>query len=224
MDHKLFIENIMSELPFLLADGYLLREVDRNIWFEKQTDFAGFRISFNYTEYGEAFHLSGLKASKRFNEIESVLQKVLGGNLNDYYTIYTNPDENTIPPGISYTKTENNFHFEIKETSDLHLFFRGMESFYQEMALPFYKCYESLNLVNGRIKELNNEHLSKFINNNNNLLFSRVFVIKSLCNRLEGDEYYSEIDKELTKLQGNKTLENISDILNSVRTKIEMDI
>ena len=221
MDNKLFDEIIASKLGFLKVDGYSFRGVDRNVWFEKNTESAGFRIGFAYTEYGQIFHIKGLKASKRFNEIENVLQKVLGGNLVDYYTVYISPNEREISPGLLYKKTENNFHFEIANADDLYLFLKFVESFYEKIH-SFYNSYETLSQVYDKIKELSKEHLSRFVSNSNNLLFARVYLVKSCCDKSEGEAYFSEIDKELNKMRGNKTIESISDILNSVKRRIEI--
>lgn len=221
MNNKLFKEIIESELGFFQADGYSLREVDRNIWFEKKIESEGFRISFSYTEYGDAFHVNGLKASKRFEEVEGILQKVLGGELSNYYTITLNPDETIIPLQLLYTKTENNFHFEIDTVTDLHLFLRFVESFYEYAALPFYQLYDSLFKVYETTKELKGDQLSRFVNSSSNLIFSRLFIIKSFYDRPKAEEYYSEISSELTKMRGNNTMESILSILNAVKSEIE---
>lgn len=118
MNHNLFIEIIKNHSRFSDDEDFMFREVDRNIYFEKRTANIGFRLSFAYTPYGDNFHVHALGAYERFNEVEEVLQQLLDSDIQSYYTIHVSPDESDIPPNLPHIKTENNFHFEIKEPEE----------------------------------------------------------------------------------------------------------
>lgn len=112
MELKEFLETIKESCIFLEQEGFALKKVDtsinRNFWYEKHTETEGFRIGFGWTQYGDEFHLKGLQAFKRFNEIENVFCKVNDGELYDFYTIYKSATVENIHGKLNYTVTENN--------------------------------------------------------------------------------------------------------------------
>lgn len=217
MNYKSFIELVRQECRFLEDEGFVLRVVDRNIWYEKHNPKEGYRISFFYTIYGNNFHVMGLSAYKRFNEVEEILQSKSGGDLIDYYTIHTGPDESVFPNDLPFKKTKSNFHFDIETSSQLSLFLDSVKKFYWQTAVPFFREYTSITQTYDQLSNLKNEELASLISGWNNLIFARVFIIKSFIQRSTGEEYYQYISKELSKSKGNQTIDGIAELLNNVR-------
>jgi hypothetical protein len=220
MEYKSFIELVRQECRFLENDGYTFREVDRNIWYEKVGETEGQGISFAYTIYGNNFHVNALGAYKRFNAVEIFLQKRLGGELINYYTINIDPNESDLPTDLPYTKTKNNYHFEIITSAQLISFLGSVKKFYEQTVKPFYQTYTSLAEVHNKLSNLKNPELASFISNASNLLFARVFIIKSFIEPSIGEEYYQYISNELSKLKGNVTIDGLSKQLDDIRAEI----
>ena len=219
MDYKLFISLVKEKCRFLENEGFAFREVDRNIWYDKTGETEGHRISFAYTIYGHKFHVHALMAGKRFNAIEKFLQKRSGGEFIDC-TIHVGPNESAIPTELSYIKTKNNFHFDIETSTQLSYFLDSVKNFYEQTVLPFYQTYTSIAEVNTRLSNLKHEELASLISNYGNLAFARVFIIKSLIEPSVGEQYYQYILNELSRLKGNKTIDEITEHLNTVREEI----
>lgn len=220
MDYKSFIELVRQECRFLENDGYTFREVDRNIWYEKVGETEGHGISFAYTIYGNNFHVHALGAYKRFNAVEIFLQKRSGGELIDYYTIHVGPNESDLPTDLPYNKTKNNIHFEITTSAQLSSFLGLVKKFYEQTVLPFYQTYTSIAEVHNKLSNLKNTELASFISNASNLLFARVFIIKTFIERSIAEEYYQYILNELSKLKGNVTIDGLVKQLNDIREEI----
>jgi hypothetical protein len=151
MKKKDFFDSIGKGCQFLEEGGFKLREtdrhVDRNFMYEKTDDEEGFCIKFNWTQYGDNFHVKGLHALKRFNDVERPLQAVIGGQLSDYYTIHKMPSTYYIPKGLPYETTQNNIHFVIKEEADIKLYMEFLKSFYLTDSIPFFNRYEKFETV-----------------------------------------------------------------------------
>ena len=115
MKNQEFLEAMQSNCSFLENEGYFLRNVDpstnRNFWYEKSTLKGSLQMSLGWTQYGDEYQISGLTARKRFNIVEEEIQKVLGGELIDCYTILRSPEIEYISKDLPYSFTENNIHF-----------------------------------------------------------------------------------------------------------------
>lgn len=81
-------------------------------------DSEGFRISFSWLEYGDKFVTQGVSTKKRFDLVEEEIHKVLGGKLEDYYTIRISPLISDIPKNLGFTKSEKNIHFETNTVNE----------------------------------------------------------------------------------------------------------
>ncbi len=195
MDLKEFLEKIETSCSFLEAEGYQLRKVDasvnRNFWYEKNTETGGYRIAFGWTQYGEEFHVKGLHALKRFNEVELQIQKVVGGDLTDYYTIYKAPATDLIPENLPHEATEDNIHFILKNERDISLFADFIKNFYIKTVIDFYNEYLKLNSVNTLLQELlETKKIQSLLTSTDNTTIIRFYVIAIISDNLFVKDFF----------------------------------
>ncbi len=198
MDYKIFLDTIKNNCSFLLNDGYSMniphKTKNRNIIFSKKSQIDGFCICFNWTQYGENFHISGLEAMKRYNEIEKKMQKVNNGELDDFYTIHKSPIITQIPSELDYNKLLSNNNFILKNISELILFIKYVEKFYNQEAILFFNKFNDLEEVNLLLKDLlDSKKIQSLLVSDNNLTIVRFYLIALYFNNLEILEYFNKI-------------------------------
>jgi hypothetical protein len=182
MDLRDFLAGLQQGCDFLETEGYILRKVDssinRNYWYEKHTETEGYRIAFTWTQYGSEFHVNGLHAQKRFNEIEQQIQRVMGGDLADYYTIYKLGEADLIPENLAYKSTENNIDFVLKNETDILLFADFVKEFYTRTVKDFYTHYSKLEVVNSLLQELlDTKQIQSLLTSIDNTTIIRFYLI-----------------------------------------------
>jgi len=182
MDIKKIIETIKIGCQFLEDEGYMFKSIDRHIWYEKNNINEGFKIEFSWIEYDHLL-VSGLSANKRFDPIEKCMQHLLGGNLVDYYTIYFNGMDVKISPLLKHSKTINNTHFTIESEKDLYELIEYIKLYYYNYAMPFFKKYESIDIVNNELQDLlKTKKIQSLITSGSNSAIIRFYVIALKCN------------------------------------------
>ena len=158
MKENIFLEKIKTGCSFLIAEGYEFINFEGNITYKKELSEEGFSINFRYYEsedsIGNYFRVDSFGALKRFNEIEIEIQKIIGLNLEDYYTIYTKPTWNYIPDKAEHRVFKDQIEFLIRNENDLDLFFDFLKSFYLKTVVNFFLEYESIKAVNIKLQEL----------------------------------------------------------------------
>jgi len=219
-----FLNTMKISCSFLEREGYKLREVNtsvnRNFWYEKHTEIEGFRISFGWTQYGDEFHVKGLMALKRFNIIEKHLQKVLGGDLIDYYTIYKSPSIEYIPKELTYEATENNIHFVLKNTVEVNLFGFFVKEFYKNAVLIFFNKYSQFEQTRKDYSLLERGKTASLILNTGTDIFYRELVIKHELNPNTANEFVSMVINELEPMKSNSTFSKVLEILKKIQSNL----
>lgn len=191
MELQEFVAAMKSNCSFFETESYSLRKVDlsvnRNFWYERHTETEGFRISFGWTQYGDEFHVKGLQAYKRFNIIENVFHEVKGGFLQDYYTIHKSPSVEYVPENLSFTETENNIHFVIKNQNDVLLFTKFIKEFLINTVKLFFDSFTDLSSVSLWLNNNDIEYHKDLI-----VLWDNTMMIrKLLIMRIANDAKYS---------------------------------
>lgn len=198
MTQQNFIDIIKNECQFLENDGYQLKTIDRNVWYEKPSEKDGFRISFGWTEY-DCFWISGLTANKRFNEVETHISKITNIDLINSYTIYVSPDSKDISKNLKYSENSGNINFEIYTCEELLLFIEFLKKFYNKIVIPFFEGYKNLTKV---INWLNahdiNQHLNLITSTGNTMMLRKLIILK-LTKDINFDDLYFRYMKFLTQ-------------------------
>lgn len=193
MRHKELIEGIRMGCAFIEAEGYNFREIERNIIYEMNNSETGFCINFGWTEY-DIMHISGLCVMKRFNIIETILQEVLGGQLNEYYTIYELASLDYIPEGLIYDQTQNNIHIQLRDNYDFEKFIEFMKFFYVNQVKGFIEKYNHLSFLNEQLQELfeNKKVQSLLTDIGVNATIFRFYAIGMFCNNSFVDNFFEK--------------------------------
>ncbi|MES2134127.1 MAG: hypothetical protein V4506_17400 [Bacteroidota bacterium] len=228
MNLKEFLESIQTNCGFLETEGYTLRKVDtsvnRNFWYEKYTETEGYRITFGWTQYGDEFHVKGLHGLKRFNEIEQEIQKVVGSNIMDYYTIHKMPSTDLIPKKLPYESTENNIHFVLKNEIDILLFTDFLKEFYYKECKYFFDKYKNIESVYKDYIKLDREKISTLLYGVNNTIFYRELSLKYNLNSNDKESYYTLVVNELEQLKNNSTFNEILEKFKLIKNNLTKNI
>ncbi len=178
MEREQFINGVKSECQFLEQEGYAFNQVETNIFYTKNTTDEGYRISFSWVEYGDNFHVMGLIAKKRFNIVERHLQKISGGVLEDYYTIYINPSSGHIPAELRFEITENNIRFILSDENEIRLFGFFAREFYKTKVVEFYSNFSDLSKVDERLEELlETKKIQTLFTSDNNAAILKFYLV-----------------------------------------------
>ncbi len=219
-----FLESIKQACSFLEQEGYALRKVDtsvnRNFWYEKHSETEGYRISFGWTQYGEEFHVKGLSALKRFNSIEQEIQKVIGGNLIDYYTIHKSPSIEYVPEGLFFDRTEKNIHFVLKNQNDIELFADFIKEFYTKTVFMFYNQFINLSEVFKAYCLLEREMISSLILNTGTDIFYRELIIKHKFKSSDKNDFVAMVLNELESIKNNATFSKMLENFNLIQLNL----
>jgi hypothetical protein len=222
MNRELYIQTIKKECTFLEQEGYILNQIENNIYYTKDSEQEGFRIRFCWLEYGDKFATHGLIAEKRFDIIEQEIQKILGGELVNYYTIYKSPLVDYIPKGLEFTKAEKNIRFVSNSVNDIKLFGEFLRNFYLQDVIKFYSNYkEFIDLVIS-YEKLERENISTLILNTGTDIFYRELTIKNKSRANDENDFIKMVLAELEPMKENPTfgkiLENFKLLQNNLHS------
>lgn len=216
MNRVLYIQTIKKECAFLEQDGYIFNQIENNICYTKDLETEGFRISFSWLEYGDKFVTQGLTVEKRFNIVEWEIQKVLGGELVNYYTIHKSPsvDIDYIPKELEYLIQGDNIRFNLNTVNDIELFGELVKVFYSKTALDFFKNYENLDTVNKQLKELLvAKQIQTVLTSIDNTTILRFYVIAVISVNNPIKDFFNEtyfpyikanLDDEINKIESDR--------------------
>lgn len=225
MNRELYIQTIRKECAFLEDEGYTFKQIDMNIFYTKDTNDKGFRIAFSWLEYGDKFVTHGLTAEKRFNIVEQEIQKILDGDLNNYYTIYKNPavDVDYLPQDLEYEMRGENFRFVSNTVKDIQLFSAFVKSFYKNDVVKFFNNYNEFIDVAKSYENLEREKISTLIINTGTDIFYRELVIKNKSKAHDENDFVKMVISELEPMKSNSTfgkiLENFKILYNNLQEK-----
>jgi uncharacterized membrane protein len=220
MNRELFIDALKSNCDFLIKEGYTFSQIENNIYYTKSTGEEGFRIRFSWTDYGNKFHIYGLRAEKRFNAVEAPLQAVLGGELEEYYTIYTNPSASFIPKDIVYQEMENVIRFFITNETEVNLFGKFVNDFYLKKAILFYEKYLTVTSVYLDYSKLERDKISTLILNTGTDIFYRELALNHNSNLHGMKEFSNMVINELEPLKDNTTFGLILDNFKKIQSNL----
>lgn len=215
MDTELYIETIKKKCAFLEQEGYILTQLENNVFYTKEAETVGFRIRFSWLEYGDKFVTHGLTAEKRFNIIEKEIQKILGGNLSNYYTIHKSLSSvEYIPQGLEFTQVEENIRFAANTVNDIELFAEILKIFYSKTALEFFNNYEGIDSINSQLKELlDTKKIQTVLTSIGNTTILRFYTIAFLSVNKTIMDFFSKtyfpylnnnLDNELKKIESDR--------------------
>jgi hypothetical protein len=158
-----FAEEIKKQCAFLEDDGYVFHHAANRIWYTK-TDFV---ISFNYSAY-DYIDVYALKATKRFNEVESALQ------LKDSHTIFILFNGADFPDRLT---TSDNYHFEISDAAGVTAYASLIADFYKEKVQPFFAAFATIMAVNEWMASRPPAEYKELISPGENLMVLRRILI-----------------------------------------------
>jgi hypothetical protein len=214
------IKEIQKGCQFLIDDRYIFNRVEENILYQKKMNNGGFSIDLRYFEWtNSSYRIDAFKISKRFNAIETEIQKVLGGSLDDY-TIYTLPKLDKIPDDIEHAIYNNHIEFIVKDVDDITKVIFFLKTFYYETAIPFFEKYKTIYDVNQKLSSLDRNEVTSFITNDGNTVFYRELTIKYLTNSPDFEEYYAYILKEFETVKGQETFDEIVQNLKKIKQNL----
>lgn len=223
MNRELYIQGIKKECAFLEQEGYFFNQKENNIFYTKESETEGFRIRFSWLEYGDKFVSHGLTAEKRFNIIEEEIQKLLGGELENYYTIHKSPSIDCIPNGLEFTEAENNIRFVVNTVNDFVLFGEFVKIFYQHDVIKFFTTYKEFKDTAKSYEKLAREKISALIVNTGTDIFYRELVIKNKSKANDENDFVQMVITELEPIKTNSTfgkiLENFKLLQINLHTK-----
>ncbi len=222
MNTELYIKTIRNECAFLEQEGYIFSQLENNIYYAKETDTEGFRISFSWVEYGDKFNTQGVSARKRFNIVEQEIQKVIGGELKNYYTIHKSPSIDLIPEGLDFTENGKNICFVSNTVNDIKLFGEFVLNFYKSEVISFYNQYQNFIDAAKSYEKLEREKISTLILNTGTDIFYRELVIKNKSKAKDENDFVNMVVNELEPMKTNSTfskiLENFKLLQNNLRS------
>jgi|GEM_PF-3538386 len=224
MDTALYIETIKKECAFLEKEGYTFTQLENNIYYTKETDSEGFRIRFSWLEYGDTFAIQSLTAEKRFNIVEQEIQKILGGKLDSYYTIYTSPSINNTPKGLEITNFENNTRYTTNTVNDIELFCDFLKSFYESDAIAFFDNHKKFTKTVELYEKLEREKISSLIINNGTDIFYRELVIKNKAKSIDENDFVEMVITELESLKTNSTFGTILENFKHLQVNLQANV
>lgn len=211
MNKELYLQTIKKGCSFLESEGYSYNQVDSNIFYTKNADEDGFRIRFSWLEYGEQFVTHGLTAEKRFNVVEQEIKQVLGGQIENYFTIHKSPavDNNYNIKNLEYQVQGVNFRFVSNTIMDIELFCAFVEAFYKYDVVSFFSNYKLLIDVAKAYESMQREKISTFLINTGTDIFYRELVIKNKSKSSDEDRFVKMIINELEPMKANATFGKI---------------
>lgn len=224
MNTALYIETIKKECVFLEKEGYTFTQLENNIYYTKETNSEGFRIRFSWLEYGDKFTTQGLTAEKRFNIVEQEIQKVLGGELDTYYTIFKAPSINYIPKGLEFTEIEKNIRFTANTVNDIELFSEFIKSFYQGDVVAFFDNHKEFTKTAKLYEKLEREKISSLIINNGTDIFLRELVIKNKSKAIDESDFVEMVVAELESLKTNSTFAKLLENFNHLQSNLQTNV
>lgn len=224
MDTALYIQTIKKECAFLEKEGYQFNQVDRNIYYTKNTETEGFRISFSWLEYGDKFDTYGITAEKRFNVVEEEIHKILGGELENYYTIHSTPSFEYLPDGLKFSGSENKNCFATNTINDIELFGEFIKSYYQSDVITFFNNHKEFIETAKFYEKLEREKVSTLILNTGTDIFYRELVIKNKSRAKDENDFAQMVITELEPMKSNSTfgkiLENFKILKSNLHTTV----
>lgn len=209
MNRELYIETIKKECFFLEQEGYVFNQLENNIYYTKESQTEGYRIGFSWVEYGHKFATQGLSAKKRFNIVEQEIQKILGGELTDYYTIHITPSVEYIPKGLEFIGLEKNIRCETNTVNDIVVFTEFLSRFYSSDVIYFFSNYKDFMSVVKSYEKLGREKISSLILNTGTDIFYRELVIKNKSGSKDERDFAKLVIDELEPLKSNSTFRRI---------------
>ncbi|MBB1193578.1 hypothetical protein DNC80_07840 [Flavobacterium sp. SOK18b] len=215
MNRELYINTIKKECAFLEQEGYIFNQIENNIYYTKDSEREGCRISFSWLEYGDKFDSYGISAEKRFNIIEQEIQKILGGSLLNYYTIHKSPLVDYIPNCLKFSGTENKNCFITNSVNDIELFAELIKEFYSKTAFDFFESYKNIDTVNRQLKELlEAKKIQALLTSSmGNTTILRFYVIAIVCMNNPIKDFFKEtyfpyiessLDNEINKIESDR--------------------
>ncbi len=213
MNKTIFLQIIIKKCAFLEKEGFSFSQVGNNIFYTSISETEGFRIKWHYTEYGEKFHVYGPVAEKRFNVVEQEIQKVLGGNLTDFYTIYKNHSMTDIPKDLLYNKYNDSFWFILETENETNIFCDFVTQFYFEIAINFYKDYVRLDYIDRQLKVLlDTKNMQSILSSLDNATIIRFYIIAIISENQSIKDFFEltyfpylkkNLDKERIKIEND---------------------
>ena len=220
MEELKLIEQLRKGCQFLENEGYQYHCIEGQVKYVKNIENEGLAIEFRIFEWSKRnYRIDAFTALKRFNEVEKPIQNVIGGELENYYTIYTKPSLNDIPNEVEHTIFNESVEFIVKTDTDVDLIIEFIKNFYKNTALPFFERNDLLNTYNF-YKDLQREDISTFLLNTGNDIFYRELSLKKLFNQNGVFDYYDMIMKDLNQLRGNSTFDKIAENLTKLLSTI----
>ena len=207
IDSKIFSKKVQESFMWLTELGYNFRQIDTNIYFEKVDQNEAYAIGFSWSEYNKIL-INGFTAFKRFNNVEHVLQEVIGGTL-EYTLKYHWQGE--IPKELKKVKDQQHFTnaFYIANASEVGIFSKVVKSFFATDAKSFFYKYSKLGDIVQEMEKLPSDKKASMIVNTSNSTFIRIMAIKYLIEPKDGEAFYKETVKELSPFKNQRVFGDI---------------
>ncbi|MBN1988762.1 MAG: hypothetical protein JW783_05190 [Bacteroidales bacterium] len=218
IDSKTFSEKVQESFGWLTELGYSFRQIDTNIYFEKVNQNEAYAIGFSWSEYNEIL-VNGFTAYKRFNNVEHILQEVIGGALD--YTI-KHHWQGKIPKELKKVKDQQYFAnaFYIADISEVEIFSKAVKYFFEADAKSFFNKYSKLNNVINEMEKLPGDKKASMIVNSGNSIFMRIMAIKYFVEPKDGEKFYKETLKELSPLKSQRVFGDILQKMDNLKAKL----
>lgn len=218
IDSKIFSEKVQECFEWLTELGYNFRQIDTNIYFEKVNQDEACAIGFSWSEYNEIL-VNGFTAYKRFNNVEHILQEVIGGALD--YTI-KHHWQGEIPKELKKVKDQQYFAnaFYVADISEIEIFSKTVKCFFETDAKSFFTKYSKLNDVVQEMEKLPSDKKASMIVNSSNSTFVRIMAIKYFVEPKDGTEFYKETVKELSPLKSQKVFGDILQNMDNLKARL----
>jgi len=177
INSKIFSEKVQESFKWLIELGYQFKQIDTNIRFERIMENEAFAIGFSWSEYNKIL-VNGCIVYKRFNIVESILQKEIGGVLD--YTIKLHW-QGEIPKELEQVKDKEYFSnaFFIANIFEIDILSTVIKEFYYNEGLNFLDNYKTLMNVLDWLQE--NEiqrHSDLLVAHNNSMMLRKLIIMK----------------------------------------------
>ncbi len=220
IDSKIFSEKVQESFRWLTELGYNFRQIDTNIYFEKVDQDEAYAIGFSWSEYNEIL-INGFTAYKSFNNVEHILQEVIGGTPE--YTLkhhWEGP-----PQELKKVKDQKRFAnaFYIASASEVEIFSKVVKCFFETDAKSFFNKYSKLDDVVLEMEKLPSDKKASMIVNTSNSALIRIMSIKYLIEPKDCEEFYKETVKELTPLKSQRVFGDLLQKMNKLKVILAHD-
>lgn len=176
MDRESFVEQVKIHFQWLIELGYQFNQIERNIYFEKESISESFKIGFSWSEYNR-FLIQGISCAKRFKSVENVINEKTG-NLD--YTIRLQR-QGSVPIEFEAIKDETHFvnSFFISDNSQMPLFSQMVRDFYDKEVKLFYDEFKTIgSVLNWLSKADMQKHSDLLVVNNNSMMLRKLIIMK----------------------------------------------